>query len=66
MASSRAPPAADVAGAAASGRRDEAASFSSVWGGRGSEVGEEMSPRLGCAMPQGFSASLKIVGPPRG
>lgn len=46
MASTRAPPAADVAGAAASGRRDEAASFSSVWGGRGSEVGDEMSPRF--------------------
>lgn len=66
MASTRAPPAADVAGAAASGRRDEAASFSCVRGGRGSEVGDEMSPRLGCAMPQSSSGSLKTAGPANG
>lgn len=34
--------------------------------GGGSEVGDEMSPRLGCAVPQGSSAPLKTAGPANG
>lgn len=58
MATARAPPAADVAGAAASGRGDLGCFFffrlsgagGAGWGG-GTERGDEMSPRVGRALP---------------